>query len=57
MNPWQLIFLQSRANNGAYNEDGLPAQNWEWPQETWFQKRLVFYRRRDEMIAYKAQGE
>ena len=57
MNSWQLIFLQSRANNGAYDEDGLPAQNWEWPQETWLQKRLAAYRRRDEKIACKAQGE
>jgi len=40
MSFWQLIFLQSRANNGAHCEDTLPAQNWDWPQGTWFQKRL-----------------
>jgi hypothetical protein len=39
MNSWQLIFLQSRANHGAYDGDKLPAQIWDWPQGTWFQKR------------------
>jgi len=34
---WQLIFQQSKANNGAYYGDRLSAQNWDWPQETWFQ--------------------
>ena len=42
---WQLIFQQSKANNGAYYGDRLPAQNWDWPQETWFQKRLRYLRR------------
>jgi hypothetical protein len=40
VNAWQLIFLQSKVNNGTYNGELLPAQNWDWPQETWFQKRL-----------------
>lgn len=44
MNSWQLIFAQSRANNGRYDEDGLPEQNWDLPQGTWFQKRLRFLR-------------
>lgn len=47
MSAWQLIFLQSRANNGAYNGEGLAAQNWDWPQGTWFQKRLDYLRRRE----------
>jgi hypothetical protein len=42
---WQLIFQQSKANNGAYYGDRLSAQNWDWPQETWFQKRLRYLRR------------
>ncbi|MGH7829736.1 MAG: hypothetical protein ACREP8_06115 [Candidatus Binatia bacterium] len=56
MNSWQLIFLQSRANNCAYDEEGLPEQNWDWPQGTWFQRRLLFLREtgRHETIAYKA---
>jgi hypothetical protein len=40
MNCWQLIFLQSKVNRGAYDGDRLPTQNWDWPQRTWFQKRL-----------------
>jgi hypothetical protein len=42
---WQLIFQQSKVNNGAYDRDRLPAQNWHWPQGTWLQKRLRYLRR------------
>jgi hypothetical protein len=45
MSSWQLIFKQSRVNNGAYDGDRLPAQNWHWPQGTWFQTRLRNLRR------------
>ncbi len=45
MNSWQLIFLQSKVNNGAYYGDQLPPQIWDWPEETWFQKRLSDLRR------------
>ena len=45
MNSWQLIFQQSRANNRfSYIEDSLATQNWAWPRETWFQKRLRYLR-------------
>jgi hypothetical protein len=44
---WQLIFQQSKANNGAYDGDRLPMQNWDWPQGTWFQKRLRYLERRN----------
>jgi hypothetical protein len=40
MNPWQLIFLQSKVNDNPYYGDDLATQNWAWPQETWFQRRL-----------------
>ncbi|HSE89226.1 MAG TPA: hypothetical protein VLJ79_23640 [Candidatus Binatia bacterium] len=40
MGSWLQIFEQSRVNNGAYDGDRLPAQNWYWPQGTWFQTRL-----------------
>lgn len=40
MNSWQLIFLQSRANDGWYDGDRLPPQVWAWPQGTWLQNRL-----------------
>ena len=45
---WQLIFLQSKANRGIYNVDRLPAQNWNWPRETWFQNRLRYLRGREQ---------
>jgi hypothetical protein len=45
MGSWQQIFEQSRVNNGAYDGDRLPAQNWHWPQGTWFQTRLRNLRR------------
>jgi hypothetical protein len=41
---WQLIFQQSKVNNGAYDGDRLPAQNWRWPQGTWLQRRLRYLR-------------
>jgi hypothetical protein len=44
MSSWQLIFLQSRVNNGTYDGDRLPAQNWHWPQGTWFQRRRSYLR-------------
>ena len=37
---WQLIFLQSKANGAAYNGDALERHKWEWPKETYFQRRL-----------------
>jgi hypothetical protein len=46
MNYWQLIFLQSKANEGVYDGDGPPAQKWDWPHETWLQKRLRYLRKR-----------
>jgi hypothetical protein len=45
MTSWQLIFLQSKVNNGAYDGDGHFARHWVWPKETWFQLRLRDYRR------------
>jgi hypothetical protein len=45
MNAWENIFEQSRVNNGLYLGDGLPAQNWQWPSGTWFQKRLRYLRK------------
>ena len=45
MSSWQLIFIQSKVNNGVYDGDRLVAQNSEWPKETWFQARLRELRR------------
>jgi len=46
MSYWQLVFLQSKVNRGAYDGDRLPRQNWSWPQQTWFQERLRYIRKR-----------
>jgi hypothetical protein len=43
LSDWQLIFLQSRANGCFCNVENLPHVNWQWPQNTWFQKRLSGY--------------
>jgi hypothetical protein len=37
---WQTILLQSKANGCLYRGEDLPQTNWEWPKNTWFQKRL-----------------
>jgi hypothetical protein len=44
MNSWEWIFRQSRVNDGAYDGDRLPVQNWDWPRGTWFQERLRYLR-------------
>jgi hypothetical protein len=51
MTSWELIFLQSKVNHGAYDGDHLPAQNWDWPRGTWFQERLYYLRARRRQIA------
>ena len=40
MDSWQLIFSQSKVNDGLYYGEQLLPQVWDWPVETWFQKRL-----------------
>jgi hypothetical protein len=37
---WQLVFLQSKVNGAAYNGEGLPRRNWDWPKNTYLQRRL-----------------
>ena len=44
MNSWEIIFRQSRVNNASYGGEILPAQNWQWPRGTWFQRRLRYLR-------------
>jgi hypothetical protein len=36
----QIIFLLSKANGGTYLGEHLPATQWQFPKDTWFQKRL-----------------
>ena len=56
MNTWELIFLQSKVNNGVYNGDLFPAQNWDWPEETWFQKRLRHLRGGGDRLSELTEG-
>jgi hypothetical protein len=37
---WQLIFMQSKVNGAAYTGEELPGRNWEWPKDTYLQRRL-----------------
>ena len=53
MSYWQLIFLQSKVNSGAYDGDRLPRQNWDWPRQTWFQERLRYIRKTQHVLQRK----
>ena len=53
MNVWESVFLQSRVNNGTYDEDGLPQLHWDWPKGTWLQSRLYFLRERRNVLSLK----
>ena len=37
---WQLIFLQSKVNGATYNDEKFPGSNWDWPKDTYLQRRL-----------------
>ena len=37
---WQLIFLQSKVNGASYKGEALSRQNWDWPKDTYFQRRM-----------------
>ena len=39
-NYWQLVFTQSRVNGAEYFGDRLPCNSWDWPKNTFLQKRL-----------------
>ena len=53
MSYWQLIFLQSKVNSGVYDGDRLARQNWDWPQRTWFQERLRYFRKTQQILPHK----
>ncbi|HXF74903.1 MAG TPA: hypothetical protein VNN13_02325 [Methylomirabilota bacterium] len=57
MNFWELIFRQSKANDGEYYGERLAVQPWEWPQGTWFQERLRFLRSASERRAKEPAAE
>jgi hypothetical protein len=51
MNAWESVFMQSRVNDGYYDEDRLPEHAWQWPQATWFRGRLYKVREEQSMAS------
>jgi hypothetical protein len=37
---WQLVFSQSKVNGAPYNGEQLPGRIWDWPKDTYLQRRL-----------------
>jgi hypothetical protein len=37
---WQLVFLQSKVNGARYSGEELPGRTWNWPKDTYLQRRL-----------------
>lgn len=37
---WQLIFSQSKVNGAPYYGESLPGRVWDWPKDTYLQRRL-----------------
>ena len=49
---WQRIFMQSKVNGAAYQGEHLSGFNWNWPKNTYLQRRLEYlrkYRSSDEL--------
>jgi hypothetical protein len=36
---WQSVFELSRASGATYGDDIPPHTNWNWPKETWLQRK------------------
>ncbi len=53
MSDWQVIFLQSKANGGAYDGERFPGQKWDWPRSTWFQNRLRYLRKSQQPVVLR----
>lgn len=45
-NFWQLVFNQSKVNGAEYFGERLPNNSWDWPKDTFLQKRLNELKRR-----------
>ena len=41
---WQLVFSQSKVNGAPYNGELLPGRIWDWPKDTYLQRRLHEYK-------------
>lgn len=37
---WQLVLLQSKVNGALYRGEQLPRLHWDWPKDTYLQRRL-----------------
>jgi len=37
---WQLVFSQSKVNGAPYFGENLPGRAWDWPKDTYLQRRL-----------------
>ena len=37
---WQTVFVQSKANGAHYKGEHLPGYKWDWPKDTYLQRRL-----------------
>jgi hypothetical protein len=37
---WQLVFSQSKVNGAPYFGENLPGRTWDWPKDTYLQRRL-----------------
>jgi hypothetical protein len=37
---WQLVFAQSKVNGAHYIGEQLPPSHWNWPKDTFLQRRL-----------------
>ncbi len=42
---WQLVFMQSKVNGALYAGEELPGHKWDWPKNTYLQRRLQYIRR------------
>jgi hypothetical protein len=42
---WQIIFMQSKVNGALYRGEELPGYTWDWPKDTYLQRRLRRLRR------------
>lgn len=37
---WQTVFSQSKVNGAPYTGEQLPGSVWDWPKDTYLQRRL-----------------
>jgi hypothetical protein len=45
LSAWQLIFLHSKVNGASYRGEELSQYRWDWPRETYLQKRAKLSQR------------